>query len=109
MFWLIQMLLTPSKERLKLEIIAQKIKVYGKVQGVSFKAYCLKKAQEIGLCGWVQNNPDKSVEIFAQGNQNQLNEITFWANSGSPYARVDKVEITQIPVISTKQTFKIKY
>ena len=37
--------------------------VYGRVQGVWYRAYTRDKAIELGLKGWVRNNPDGTVEI----------------------------------------------
>ncbi|MFM8172852.1 MAG: acylphosphatase [Pirellulaceae bacterium] len=39
----------------------------GQVQGVGFRATVCKLAQEHGLTGWVQNEPDGSVLAIVEG------------------------------------------
>ena len=42
--------------------------VRGKVQGVGFRDYIAKRAQLLGLSGWVRNLPDgESIEAVAEG------------------------------------------
>ncbi len=51
---------------------AMHIWVSGKVQGVYFRASTVKKAQKLNLSGWVKNLDDSRVEIFAQGQEEDL-------------------------------------
>ena len=48
------------------------IKVFGKVQGVGFRYYTQRKAVELGITGFVQNRPDGSVYIEAEGEEEDL-------------------------------------
>ncbi|GAF85432.1 unnamed protein product, partial [marine sediment metagenome] len=41
--------------------------VYGRVQGVFFRAFVSRCARELGLTGYVGNLPDGAVEIMAEG------------------------------------------
>ena len=41
--------------------------VSGRVQGVAFRGYIRKWAQELGLQGWVRNLYDGRVEAVAEG------------------------------------------
>lgn len=47
----------------------------GRVQGVGFRATTYSLAQELGLKGTVENLEDGTVEIYAQGEQDILNEL----------------------------------
>ena len=51
-----------------------KIKVFGKVQGVSSRYGVEKLAGEMDLKGWVANMPDGTVEIEAEGEEEGLNK-----------------------------------
>jgi acylphosphatase len=73
------------------------IRVSGKVQGVNYRHYTTKKANTIGLTGFVRNEDDGSVYIEAQGNADGLNELVEWCRHGPERARVQKVESTEIP------------
>lgn len=49
------------------EIKTVKIDVFGIVQGVGFRWATIQVAKHFNIAGWVQNKPDGSVEIVAQG------------------------------------------
>jgi acylphosphatase len=68
-----------------------RIKVKGVVQGVAFRAYTRKEARRFGLTGFVRNLPDRSVEIEAEGEREQLEALVKWAWQGSPAAVVTDV------------------
>ena len=51
----------PSGPRQPLNLHQISYRVQGSVQGVFFRAYTVKKAQQIGLTGFVQNASDGSV------------------------------------------------
>ncbi len=74
------------------------IKIYGRVQGVGFRYYAQKKAQELNLSGFVKNRPDGSVYIEVEGNADKLEAFLLWCEMGPSWARVSKVEEQIIPV-----------
>ena len=76
------------------------IKVYGTVQGVGFRFYTNKKAIELGIFGYVQNKPDGSVYIEAEGDETDLMTFIDWCNIGPQWARVSKVETQIVPAIN---------
>ena len=67
-------------------------KVYGRVQGVSFRYYTVLRAQELGVTGWVSNLDDGSVEVRAEGTNDQLNALLQFLQVGPSGAHVTKVE-----------------
>lgn len=71
------------------------IRVYGKVQGVFFRANAQDKAEALGILGWVKNEPDGSVRIAAEGNEDALQEFVSWCKQGPTHARVEKVEFEE--------------
>ena len=56
--------------------------IYGKVQGVFFRASTKDKAIELGLKGFVRNQPDGTVEVIAEGSEKQLQELVAWCHEG---------------------------
>ncbi|WPP48140.1 acylphosphatase [Catalinimonas niigatensis] len=68
------------------------IRVYGKVQGVFFRANAQDKAESLGVLGWVKNEPDGSVIIEAEGPEEALDEFFSWCKHGPTYAKVERVE-----------------
>jgi acylphosphatase len=66
--------------------------VHGDVQGVGFRYFVQRKAQQIGLSGWVRNNDDGTVELVAEGTRTQLEDLRRVLEDGPSLARVDRVE-----------------
>ena len=72
---------------------AKKINVKGRVQGVFFRASTVDQALQLGLKGWVKNEPDGSVTIVAEGDNGQLEKLIQWCHQGPTFARVEKVAV----------------
>lgn len=71
------------------------IRIDGRVQGVSFRFAARKKAQSLGVKGYVKNQPDGTVFIEAEGEEKQLNDFLKWCYKGSPLANVMDVKIQE--------------
>ena len=71
--------------------LAKRIRVQGKVQGVFFRASTQEKAEELGLKGWVRNEPDGSVLIHAEGDEEELRRLVEWCWQGPSAASVKDV------------------
>lgn len=68
--------------------------IWGKVQGVYYRASCLEMAVNLNLKGWVRNLPDGNVEVLAEGKEENLNKLIDWCKKGPPHSRVDNLEIS---------------
>lgn len=82
------------------------LKITGKVQGVWYRASTQRKAQELGLSGWVRNLPDGSVEAAIEGPEGKLQLMMQWCAQGPTHARVEAVVPKEIAV-EKSQTFEI--
>ncbi len=60
----------------------------GTVQGVGFRNFTKKVADELGIKGWVKNNPDGTVEIMAEGDEKTLRKFLDIVEQGPPLAEV---------------------
>jgi len=72
-----------------------KLNVFGKVQGVFFRALTKDAAERLGINGFVRNEPDGSVYIEAEGAEEKLNQFIEWCRFGPPRSRVEKFEMTE--------------
>ena len=72
-------------------------RISGKVQGVWFRGSTQLKARELGVTGWVKNEPDESVRLQAFGEESALERLLSWCHSGPKHARVEKVHHSYIP------------
>ena len=82
--------------------------VRGRVQGVSYRASTRAKAIELGLTGWVRNEPDGTVRAWAQGPEAELDAWVEWCNRGPTYARVTDVEVDAAEPDSSITTFVVR-
>ncbi|MCX2742054.1 acylphosphatase [Pontibacter anaerobius] len=71
------------------------MRVHGKVQGVFFRASTQEKAEELGLTGFVQNEPGGTVYLEAEGSPEALKQLEQWAYDGPRHAKVEKVEVEE--------------
>jgi acylphosphatase len=65
---------------------------------VFFRKHTLEKARELGVKGYVKNCKDGTVEVFAEGNEQQVDLLVKWCHSGPDKSRVDKVDIHHLPL-----------
>lgn len=49
--------------------------VRGRVQGVGFRVYTRDCAQRRQVTGWVKNQPDGSVQVYAEGDEMALTDF----------------------------------
>ncbi|MFM7087321.1 MAG: acylphosphatase [Cyanobium sp.] len=73
-----------------------RLRVRGRVQGVGYRISCLRRAEELGLGGWVRNREDGSVEVEAEGDPLRLGELLLWCEHGPQGAQVSSVSSTPI-------------
>jgi len=66
--------------------------IFGRVQGVYFRASAQREAKRLGLVGWAKNRTGGSVEIVVEGEEERVKEFLNWAQHGPATARVDKIE-----------------
>lgn len=89
----------------------QRLHIYisGRVQGVFYRDWTRRSAQELGLCGWVKNLPDRRVEALFEGTKTQLEEMLRRCHDGPGPARVDHVEVTWEEATREFKIFEIIY
>ena len=71
-------------------------KITGKVQGVGFRYFVLRQAQELGITGWVSNKPNGDVEAFAQGEKADLERFIAKVKEGPSFSRVEDVSLNWV-------------
>jgi acylphosphatase len=78
-------------------IVRSRVRVWGAVQGVFFRATCAREADLRGVAGWVRNVPDGSVEAIFEGEAAAVEALTAWCRRGPDGASVDGVEAANEP------------
>jgi len=67
--------------------------LYGQVQGVGLRASTVKKAEKLGVTGWIRNLSDGRVEALAVGKSNKVEELLKWLEEDPSSANVEKVDV----------------
>jgi len=84
--------------------------VYGYVQGVFFRTFVSRRANELGLTGYVRNLPNgEAVEVRAEGERERLEELIGYLKVGPPAARVERVVTTWSEYTGSYSHFNIRY
>jgi len=83
------------------------IHVYGKVQGVGYRAVTKHIAKKIGIVGYVQNKHGY-VRIVAEGNKNNLMQLIAFCKKGPEFATVEHVHFNFYPATSEFKEFSVK-
>jgi tRNA pseudouridine55 synthase len=68
-------------------------KIYGKVQGVGYRYFTEKIAKNLNILGYVKNLEDGTVEVVAQGKEEDLQKFIEQLKIGPFLAKVEKIDI----------------
>ena len=88
----------------KLEIV-----VSGRVQGVSFRYFTVRLAQEYNILGNVRNTLDGNVRIVAVGDIENMELFLRELHKGPRSAFVENIQITELAATSDFKAFRIEY
>lgn len=73
------------------------IEFTGKVQQVGFRYFVFRLASELGIKGYVRNQPDGSVYIEAESDSNHLTVFVEHCKKGPPQSKIHHFRINEIP------------
>jgi acylphosphatase len=82
--------------------------VRGRVQGVGFRYFVVRRAMELGLVGWVANAADGSVRCVAEGPAQALDALEAGLRAGPIGAIVDAVDLVRMPGTGRFDRFSIR-
>lgn len=83
--------------------------ITGRVQGVSYRASAAHEARRLGLTGWVRNRADGTVELEAEGSDDQVAALLAWCGRGPPAARVERVAVEELAARGGETEFAIRH
>lgn len=73
------------------------MRVKGRVQGVGFRYFAYRRAEELGVSGWVRNLPNGEVEIHAEADRTTLSRFLVAVQQGPPFAVVEDIDLQKLP------------
>jgi acylphosphatase len=71
---------------------AKRLVVSGRVQGVGYRWFAVRAAQELGVHGWVRNLPDGRVEALAEGSEDQIDRFVEKLRKGPLASKVQGID-----------------
>lgn len=72
--------------------IAVRVRISGRVQGVSYRAWVRDEALQYDVSGWVRNAADGSVHALFVGSEDEIERFLERLGEGPPAADVRAVE-----------------
>lgn len=88
---------------------AFRIRLDGRVQGVGFRWFVRREAQELGLAGRVRNLPDGTVEVEVAGDPERLDAFRGRLRQGPPGARVTGMTEQELSPVPAWEGFVIDH
>ena len=79
--------------------VARHLHIVGRVQEAYFRDSMAMQADALGVCGWVRDRRDGSVEAMACGPASALRALIDWAHKGPPNARVHRVAVNPVDTV----------
>jgi acylphosphatase len=89
-------------------LVARRILVSGRVQGVGFRWFAIERASLEGITGWVRNLPAGEVEVMAEGDAEAMDRFERGLRQGPGRARVADVEIDILTPTGRFATFSAR-
>lgn len=72
-----------------------RIYISGTVQGVFFRGFIKENAEKLGLRGFVRNLEDGRVEVFIEGNIDEVKKMMEICKKGPKHSEIKKTEIKE--------------
>jgi acylphosphatase len=73
----------------------RRVVVRGQVQGVFFRDTARRRAESLGVAGWIANRPDGAVEAVFEGEPDAVESMVEFARQGPRGAVVEEVEVSE--------------
>lgn len=83
--------------------------IQGRVQGVAFRHHTRRRASELGLTGYVRNRWDRTVEVVAEGQRDDLDQFLGFLQVGPPAATVLDVDFHWEPSTGQYDRFEVRF
>lgn len=83
--------------------------IRGRVQMVMFRDFAKRNADKLGLVGSVQNMPDGSVFVTAEGEEEKLKQFIELLRKGPMFAKIRDVAVSWQEAKGDFNDFRIVY
>lgn len=96
------------KARSSTALAARRYFIGGRVQGVGFRYFVERVANDLGIAGYTRNLEDGRVEVYGIGTPDKLSELAGYLRKGPRMADVRNVE-ERPAAVEDFSDFRIEY
>lgn len=90
-------------------IVNKKFILKGRVQGVGFRFFTKKNANELSIKGTVKNLTNGDVEVFAKGEDYKIDKFKAKLIKGNSFSRVENIEEYELDDEINSTDFHVEY
>lgn len=95
---------TSEENRVRAELL-----ISGRVQGVFFRSNTRRRANSLGIEGYVRNRSDGRVEAVFEGKEKDVKKLVTWCYEGPSSARVESVDLEWYEPTGEFSGFSVRY
>ena len=77
-------------------IVARRLLIGGRVQGVGFRMFAAARAAAEGIHGYAKNRSDGRVEALIEGDEEAVDRVELALRRGPPHALVETVDVEDV-------------
>jgi len=89
--------------------IHAEIVIRGMVQGVGYRYFVCRQANQYGLCGYVKNLPRGDVQCEVEGEEGIVKDLIKELKIGPTFSRVTNVQVNISPDLYGYKSFEVKF
>ena len=83
--------------------------VHGRVQGVYYRAFASRAAKALSIKGFVRNMRNGDVELEAEGERTDIQDLLRQLKAGPPEAVVEKIDTAWSGYEGLYKSFDVRY
>ena len=91
------------------DMVHLKALVHGRVQGVYYRTFVSNAARALSITGFVRNTHDGDVELEAEGERENIEELLRKLRVGPPDAIVEKIDTNWSAYQGLYKSFDVRY
>lgn len=88
---------------------AVEVLIAGHVQGVGYRYFAQRRAQERGLTGYAINLRDGRVKVRVEGDRETIDAYVRELETGPPLAQIERFSVTPVPYTGEYREFRVRF
>jgi len=90
-------------------LIHAEIIISGMVQGVGYRYFALRKANQYGMKGYVKNLPDGNVLCVVEGEEGLVKDFIQELKTGPMFSQVNTVQVNTSTNLTGYKSFEVRF